>query len=97
MAHCSQLVLCSMLSETRMIRSYKGVRPTIPSSCFVDQSAQIVGDVVLGEHASVWMHAVLRGGVHEIRIGTFCNVKNNSVVHGMQWQWGVDLGGFYSY
>ena len=48
-----------------MIRSYKGVRPTIPASCYVDDSAQIIGDVVLGEHASVWMCAVLRGDVHE--------------------------------
>ena len=92
MAHCSQLVLCSMFSETRMIRSYKGVRPTIPSSCFVDQSAQIIGDVVLGEHASVWMNAVLRGDVHEIRIGAFSNVQDNSVLHGMKQQWGVYLG-----
>ncbi|PYV48395.1 MAG: gamma carbonic anhydrase family protein, partial [Acidobacteria bacterium] len=38
-----------------MIRSYQGISPTIPSSCFVDDSAQIIGDVVLGEHASVWM------------------------------------------
>ena len=44
-----------------MIRSYKGMRPTIPATCYVDDSAQIIGDVVLGEHASVWMNAVVRG------------------------------------
>jgi len=75
-----------------MIRSYKGIRPTIPSNCFVDDSAQIIGDVVLGEHASVWMNAVLRGDVHEIRIGAFSNVQDNSVLHGMKQQWGVYLG-----
>ena len=48
-----------------MIRSYKGISPTIPASCYVDESAQIIGDVVLGEHASVWMNAVVRGDVHE--------------------------------
>ena len=32
-----------------MIRSYKGIRPTIPESCYVDESAQVLGDVVLGE------------------------------------------------
>src|SRR5256885_6679101 len=92
MAHCSQLVLCSMFSETRMIRSYKGVGPTIPSSCFVDQSAQIIGDVVLGEHASVWMNAVLRGDVHSIRIGAYSNIQDCSVLHGMKEQYGVFLG-----
>ena len=50
-----------------MIRSYKGKTPVIPESCYVDDSAQIIGDVILGEHASVWMNAVLRGDVHSIR------------------------------
>ena len=75
-----------------MIRSYKGVQPTIPATCYVDASAQIIGDVVLGEHASVWMNAVVRGDVHEIRIGAHSNVQDNSVLHGMKQQWGVYLG-----
>src|SRR6266702_1023851 len=75
-----------------MIRSFKGVRPTIPTSCYSDESAQIVSDVVLGEHASVWMNAVVRGDVHEIRIGAYSNVQDNSVLHGMKQQWGVYLG-----
>jgi carbonic anhydrase/acetyltransferase-like protein (isoleucine patch superfamily) len=75
-----------------MIRSYKGVRPVIPATCYVDDSAQIIGDVVLGEHASVWMNAVVRGDVHEIRIGAHSNVQDNSVLHGMKQHWGVYLG-----
>ena len=75
-----------------LIRSYKGAKPTIPASCYVDESAQIIGDVVLGEHASVWMNAVVRGDVHEIRIGAYSNVQDNSVLHGMKQQWGVYLG-----
>ena len=75
-----------------MIRSYKGVRPAIPSSCYVDESAQIIGDVVLGEHASVWMNAVLRGDVHEIRVGAYSNVQDCSVLHGMKQLHGVYLG-----
>ena len=75
-----------------MIRSYKGMKPTIPASCFVDESAQIIGDVVLGEHASVWMNAVVRGDVREIRIGAYSNVQDSSVLHGMKQLWGVYLG-----
>jgi carbonic anhydrase/acetyltransferase-like protein (isoleucine patch superfamily) len=75
-----------------MIRSYKGVNPTVPASCFVDASAQVIGDVVLGEHASVWMNAVLRGDVHEIRIGAHSNVQDCSVLHGMKEKYGVYLG-----
>jgi carbonic anhydrase/acetyltransferase-like protein (isoleucine patch superfamily) len=75
-----------------MIRSYKGITPTIPASCYVDDSAQIIGDVVLGEHASVWMNAVLRGDVHEIRIGAYSNIQDCSVLHGMKEQYGVYVG-----
>lgn len=75
-----------------MIRSYKNIAPTIPKSCYVDQSAQVIGDVILGEHASVWMNAVLRGDVHSIRVGAHSNVQDGSVLHGMKEQYGVFLG-----
>jgi carbonic anhydrase/acetyltransferase-like protein (isoleucine patch superfamily) len=84
--------LCGEFSGENVIRSYKGVKPIVPASCYVDESAQIIGDVVLGEHASVWMNAVVRGDVHEIRIGAYSNVQDNSVLHGMKQQWGVYLG-----
>src|SRR5271165_6760358 len=77
-----------------MIRSYKNITPTIPASCYVDDSAQIIGDVVLGEHASVWMNAVVRGDVHAIRIGAYSNIQDCSVLHGMKEQYGVYLGGY---
>jgi len=75
-----------------MIRSFKGMRPVIPASCYVDESAQVIGDVVLGEHASVWMNAVLRGDVHSIRIGAHSNVQDCCVLHGMKEQYNVVLG-----
>jgi carbonic anhydrase/acetyltransferase-like protein (isoleucine patch superfamily) len=75
-----------------MIRSYQGVTPTIASTCYVDDSAQIVGDVILGDHASVWMNAVLRGDVHQIRVGAHSNIQDCSVLHGMKEQYGVHLG-----
>jgi carbonic anhydrase/acetyltransferase-like protein (isoleucine patch superfamily) len=75
-----------------MIRSFKNITPKIPATCYVDASAQIIGDVVLGEHASIWMNAVLRGDVHEIRIGAHSNIQDCSVLHGMKQQYGVYLG-----
>ena len=77
-----------------MIRSYRGITPVIPASCYVDASAQIIGDVVLGEHASVWMNAVLRGDVHSIRVGANSNVQDCCVLHGMKQQYGVFVGGY---
>ena len=75
-----------------MIRSYKGVSPTIPESCYIDDSAQVIGDVVLGENASIWMNAVVRGDVHYIRIGANSNIQDCSVMHGMLNQWPVVVG-----
>ncbi len=75
-----------------MIRSYKGISPTIPSTCYVDESAQVIGDVTLGENASIWMNAVVRGDVHYIRIGANSNIQDCSVLHGMLGQWPVEVG-----
>lgn len=75
-----------------MIRSYKGITPIIPATCYVDETAQIIGDVTLGEHASVWMNAVVRGDVHAIRIGAHSNIQDNSVLHGMKQLYGVEVG-----
>src|SRR5688572_17472840 len=64
-----------------MIRRYKGVMPRLAPSVFVDESAQVIGDVEIGEEASVWMNAVVRGDVHWIRIGRRSNIQDNTVVH----------------
>jgi carbonic anhydrase/acetyltransferase-like protein (isoleucine patch superfamily) len=67
-----------------MIRPYRGILPKISAGCYVDQSAQILGDVVLGERASVWMNAVLRGDVNSIRVGSCSNVQDCAVLHGQR-------------
>ncbi len=77
-----------------MIRSYKGITPQFPATCYVDETAQLIGDVILGEHASVWMNAVLRGDVHEIRVGHSSNIQDNCVLHGMKPQYGVYVGDY---
>ncbi|MGC2208902.1 MAG: gamma carbonic anhydrase family protein [Candidatus Korobacteraceae bacterium] len=75
-----------------MIRPYKGVLPRIPGNCYVDVSAQVIGDVELGEHASLWMNTVLRGDVHYIRVGRNTNIQDNTVLHGMLGKWPVEVG-----
>ena len=64
-----------------MLRSYKGVAPRLGQRVYVDASAQVIGDVELGDHSSVWMNAVVRGDVHSIRIGAHTNIQDNCVVH----------------
>ena len=66
-----------------MLRLYKGVHPRVHQTAFVDGSAQVIGDVEVGEESSVWMHVVLRGDVHWIRVGRRSNVQDGTVVHVM--------------
>jgi carbonic anhydrase/acetyltransferase-like protein (isoleucine patch superfamily) len=75
-----------------MIRSYQDHTPTIPATCYVDPSAQVIGDVVLGDHSSIWMNAVVRGDVHSIRIGCHSNVQDCAVLHGMRYKYPVIVG-----
>ena len=75
-----------------MLRSYKGKSPLVASTCYVDPSAQVIGDVTLGEHSSVWMNCVLRGDVNYIRIGAHSNVQDCSVLHGLLEKWPTVLG-----
>jgi len=69
-----------------------GKLPTILASAYVDISAQVIGDVTLGENSSVWMNAVLRGDVNSIRIGAASNIQDCAVLHGMRHLYPVIVG-----
>jgi len=74
------------------IRPYRGKFPQIAASAYVDPSAVIIGDVVIGEDASVWPRTVVRGDVHYIRIGSRTNIQDGSVLHVMKDQYPLTLG-----
>ncbi|MCP3161997.1 gamma carbonic anhydrase family protein [Myxococcus qinghaiensis] len=63
------------------LRAFRGASPRIHPSCFVDDSAQVVGDVELGEGSSIWLNTVLRGDVNPIRVGQRTNLQDLSLVH----------------
>ncbi|MGH9777756.1 MAG: gamma carbonic anhydrase family protein [Candidatus Acidiferrales bacterium] len=75
-----------------MILSHNGKTPQIAPTAYVAESADLIGDVTIGEHASVWFRAVLRGDVHYIRIGARSNVQDGCVLHGMKDLYPVVLG-----
>jgi len=64
-----------------MIRPFKSTIPKIDPSAYVDESAQVVGDVVIGPESSIWMNVVIRGDVNHIRIGRRTNVQDLTMVH----------------
>ncbi|MBQ1889741.1 gamma carbonic anhydrase family protein [Selenomonas caprae] len=62
---------------------YKSVAPKIDPSVFLAPSATVVGDVEIGEGASIWFNAVVRGDFQPLRIGKNTNVQDNAVIHVM--------------
>jgi len=64
-----------------MIRPFRGIYPQIHSTAFIAESAQVIGDVHVGEQASVWFGTVVRGDMFYIRIGDRTNVQDNCVLH----------------
>lgn len=63
------------------LRSYKGIYPDIDESAYVDESAVLVGDIVISQDASVWPLVAARGDVNHIRIGERSNIQDGSVLH----------------
>ena len=64
-----------------MIRSFLNASPRLDESCFIAPSAEVIGDVALGEESSIWFNATVRADVHWIRIGRASNIQDNAVVH----------------
>lgn len=75
-----------------MLVAYKGVLPQVDASAYINASAQVIGDVVIGAHSSVWFNVVIRADVHHIRIGARTNIQDNSTVHVTRGRWGTSVG-----
>jgi len=67
-----------------MLRAFKGQLPRVDATAYVDQSAQVIGDVEIGAESSVWMNVVIRGDVNAIRIGKRTNIQDLTMVHVMR-------------
>jgi len=63
------------------IRPYRGVLPQVAASAYIDESARVVGDVIIGGESSVWLNAVVRGDVNSVRIGARTNLQDGVLVH----------------
>lgn len=64
-----------------MLRKFKNSQPKIGTHVYIDETAVVIGDVVLGDDVSIWPAAVVRGDVESIRIGEGTNVQDGSVLH----------------
>jgi len=72
--------------------SLENRKPVIHPKTFLASSAQIIGDVTVGENSSIWYNVVLRGDVMPIKIGRDSNIQDGSVVHGTYQKCGTTVG-----
>ena len=63
------------------VRSFSGYQPRLGERVWVDPSAQVIGDVTMGNDCSVWPAAVIRGDMHFIELGARCSVQDCAVLH----------------
>lgn len=75
-----------------MVIPLRGITPQIGAQTFLAPSAEIIGDVVLGDKCSVWFHTTLRGDVMPIRIGFETNIQDHTVIHGTYEKCGTTIG-----
>ncbi len=64
-----------------MLRPFRGAVPQIAASAYIDPSAQVIGNVMVGERSSVWPNVTVRGDTNAIRIGDETSIQDNSVLH----------------
>ena len=74
------------------IRGYRGIMPKVAATAYIDPSAQVIGDVVVGERSSIWPNTTVRGDVHYIRIGDETNVQDNCCLHVQRDEFPLILG-----
>ena len=65
----------------KTLRSYKGITPTVGKNSYIDESAVLIGDIVLGNEVSVWPLVAGRGDVNKIRIGDRSNIQDGTILH----------------
>ena len=64
-----------------MIKPFRSIYPKIHDTAFITQDATVIGDVEIGEDASVWFGSIIRGDVNYIRIGARTNIQDATVIH----------------
>ena len=75
-----------------LIKSVRGYKPSFGKDCYFAENCTIIGDVIIGDQASVWFHAVIRGDVNSIRIGNKVNIQDGAIIHGTYKKASTNIG-----
>ena len=75
-----------------MILPFGDRRPRIDATAWLPETAVVIGDVVIGPESSLWFHTVVRGDVHDVRIGARTNVQDNATIHVVKGRFATRVG-----
>lgn len=64
-----------------LIKTLRGMSPQFGKTCYLAETATIIGDVIMGDECSVWFNSVIRGDVNSIRIGNRVNIQDGAIIH----------------
>ncbi|MFB6376116.1 MAG: gamma carbonic anhydrase family protein [Bradymonadaceae bacterium] len=73
-------------------RPYEGTSPQLGDDVFIAEGAEVIGDVTLGDEASVWYNSVLRGDVEPIEIGPRTNIQDLTMIHATEDEHATTIG-----
>jgi gamma-carbonic anhydrase len=85
-----------LLPLMALIKPVRGITPTFGENYWLADNATVVGDVVLGDHCTVWFNAVVRGDVNSIRIGNYSNIQDGAVIHCTYQRFATTIGSYVS-
>ncbi len=71
---------------------YMGKYPKMGENVFLASGVKVIGDVTIGDNSSVWYNTVIRGDVHYIRIGSFTNIQDCSMLHVTNGKYPLNIG-----
>ena len=75
-----------------LIKSVRGYKPSFGKDCYFAENCTIIGDVIIGDQASIWFQAVIRGDVNSIRIGNKVNIQDGAIIHGTYKKASTNIG-----
>ena len=75
-----------------LLRTFEGQSPVVHPSAWLAPGSVVIGNVEIGEDASVWYGSVLRGDINSIRVGARSNIQDQCVIHVTRDQYSVSIG-----
>ncbi|MFN4145126.1 MAG: gamma carbonic anhydrase family protein [Runella sp.] len=79
-----------------LIKAVRGIAPVFGANCWLADNATVVGEVIMGDHCTVWFNAVVRGDVHSITMGDYVNVQDGAVIHCTYQKFKTTIGSYVS-